>query len=69
MPDLDEVETVARTVIYPRFADAIADGFHVSGIADFQPPDACDDAKTGVPVAKFVKPGGEIRSLANFYHL
>jgi len=64
-----EIDAVSRSVVDAYLADATADRFDITGIAEFQATDACDDADAGMRVPKLAEPFPEQGSLANFDHL
>jgi hypothetical protein len=57
---LDEIHAVARSKVYPHFADAVSDRCDVSGIAKRQPIDPRNDLRPRSKISQVLQPTAEL---------
>jgi hypothetical protein len=67
--DLCEADAISRTVIDAQFADATAQGLHITEVAQREAADTNLDAGSRLFIAEFAQPGCEEVGLTDLNHV
>lgn len=63
-----EIDAIARAVINPHLADALADGFHIAGISIFKALNAPENFGSGHHVSEACQERAEFIGAPDFQH-
>lgn len=69
MPALGKIDAVSRPMVDPQFANALANGLHVTKMPAFQSPDPHEDVLLCPSIAQAVKPSLKNQRLGYDQHM